>query len=107
VPRANSASTHFPRRWPFFLNSRRAKRLYQCGFCLGFGCEVKAKSSSLASMIPIAEKNRRCGNSSNSYVHQNELDACGRAVGPSIFDEKKKRSLAESESGHRLRQWRG
>src|SRR5205809_1331296 len=60
-----------------------------CGFCLGFGCEVKAKSSSLASMIPIAEKTGRCEIRPNSYVHKIELDARGRAVGAVYFDEKK------------------
>jgi len=31
-----------------------------CGFCLGFGCEVGAKSSSLATAIRMAEKTGRC-----------------------------------------------
>ena len=31
-----------------------------CGFCLAFGCEVGAKSSSLATAIRMAEKTGRC-----------------------------------------------
>lgn len=31
-----------------------------CGFCMGFGCEVNAKSSSLSTMIPQAEATGHC-----------------------------------------------
>jgi choline dehydrogenase-like flavoprotein len=31
-----------------------------CGFCLGFGCEAGAKSSTLVSMIPLAEATGHC-----------------------------------------------
>jgi len=31
-----------------------------CGFCNGFGCEVNAKSSSMATMIPLALASGRC-----------------------------------------------
>ena len=60
-----------------------------CGFCLGFGCEVGAKSSSLATAIRAAEKTGRCEIRPNSYVHRIELDAQGRATGALYFDEKK------------------
>jgi choline dehydrogenase-like flavoprotein len=60
-----------------------------CGFCLGFGCEVGAKSSSLATAIRAAEKTGRCEIRPNSYVHRIELDAQGRATGAVYFDEKK------------------
>jgi choline dehydrogenase-like flavoprotein len=59
-----------------------------CGFCLGFGCEVGAKSSSLASMIPVAEKSGRCEIRPNSYVHKIEVDEKGRATGAVYFDAK-------------------
>jgi choline dehydrogenase-like flavoprotein len=59
-----------------------------CGFCLGFGCEVGAKSSSLASMIPVAEKTGRCEIRPNSYVHKIEIDEKGRATGAVYFDAK-------------------
>jgi choline dehydrogenase-like flavoprotein len=60
-----------------------------CGFCLGFGCEVGAKSSSLATAIRMAEKTGRCEIRPNSYVHRIELDANGRAAGAVYFDEKR------------------
>jgi choline dehydrogenase-like flavoprotein len=59
-----------------------------CGFCLGFGCEVGAKSSSLSSMIPVAEKTGRCEIRPNSYVHKIEIDDNGRATGAVYFDAK-------------------
>lgn len=60
-----------------------------CGFCMGFGCEVGAKSSSLATAIRMAEKTGRCEIRPNSYVHRIELDAHGRATGAVYFDEKR------------------
>ena len=60
-----------------------------CGFCLGFGCEVGAKSSSLATAIRMAEKTGRCEIRPNSYVHRIGLDAHGRAIGAVYFDEKR------------------
>src|ERR1700675_215397 len=61
-----------------------------CGFCLAFGCEVGAKSSSLATAIRMAEKTGRCEIRPNSYVHRIELDAAGRASGAvttAVFEE--------------------
>src|SRR5215467_2293197 len=69
-----------------------------CGFCLAFGCEVKAKSSSLASMIPVAEKTGRCEIRPNSYVHKIELDSRGRTVGAVYFDSKKNVHLQRAKA---------
>jgi choline dehydrogenase-like flavoprotein len=69
-----------------------------CGFCLGFGCEVGAKSSSLASMIHVAEKTGRCEIRPNSYVHRIELDANGRATGAVYFDEKRNVHLQRAKA---------
>ena len=69
-----------------------------CGFCLGFGCEVGAKSSSLSSVIPIAERTGRCEIRPNSYVHKIELDTNGRAVGALYFDEKKNTHLQKAKA---------
>jgi choline dehydrogenase-like flavoprotein len=60
-----------------------------CGFCFGFGCEVGAKSSSLASVIPMAERTGRCEIRPNSYVYRIEVDATGRVTGAAYFDENK------------------
>src|SRR5260370_4750294 len=59
-----------------------------CGFCLAFGCEVGAKSSSLATAIRTAEKTAPCAIRPNSYVHRIEMDNNGRVTGPAYFAEK-------------------
>ena len=69
-----------------------------CGFCLGFGCEVGAKSSSLAAMIPLAERSGRCEIRPNSYVHRIEVDAGGRATGAVYFDEKRNVHLQKAKA---------
>jgi choline dehydrogenase-like flavoprotein len=60
-----------------------------CGFCLAFGCEVGAKSSSLAAAIHVAERTGRCEIRPNSYVHRIEIDSRGRATGATYFDAKR------------------
>jgi choline dehydrogenase-like flavoprotein len=70
----------------------------QCGFCLGFGCEVGAKSSSLVAAIRFAEKTGRCEIRPNSYVHRIEIDASGRAVGAVYFDEKRATHLQKAKA---------
>lgn len=50
-----------------------------CGFCLGFGCEVSAKSSTLATMIPLAEASGHCEIRPLSTVFRIETNARGRA----------------------------
>jgi choline dehydrogenase-like flavoprotein len=59
-----------------------------CGFCEWFGCEWGAKSSSLASVIPMAERTGRCEIRPNSYVKKIETDAGGRVTGVMYFDEQ-------------------
>src|SRR5215475_11857121 len=82
------------------LSQPRAGRsaCVNCGFCLGFGCEVKAKSSSLAAMIPLAEKSGKCEIRPNSYVHKIEVDEHGRATGALYFDEKKNVHLQKAKA---------
>lgn len=57
-----------------------------CGFCEAYGCEMNAKSSSLAAMIPAAEKTGRCDIRPQSYVRQIEVGKNGRATGVVYFD---------------------
>src|SRR5271165_117988 len=57
-----------------------------CGFCMGFGCEARAKSSSLYTMIPEAEATGRCEVRANSYVFRVATDSRGRATGVHYFD---------------------
>lgn len=50
-----------------------------CGFCMAFGCEAGAKSSTLASMIPRAEATGRCEIRPESTVFRMETGPDGRA----------------------------
>ncbi|HEX9692023.1 MAG TPA: GMC family oxidoreductase [Gemmatimonadales bacterium] len=60
-----------------------------CGYCSGFGCEHRAKSSTLFTTIPKAEATGRCEIRSGSYVRKIELSASGRATGVLYFDAAK------------------
>jgi len=62
----------------------------QCGQCFAFGCEVRAKSSSLVTVIPVAVATKRCEIRPNSYVRKIETDARGRATGVKYFDGDKR-----------------
>jgi len=62
----------------------------QCGFCESFGCEVRAKSSSLVTVIPKAVATGRCEIRPSSYARKIETDAKGRATGVKYFDADKK-----------------
>jgi choline dehydrogenase-like flavoprotein len=82
------------------LSQPRAGRsaCMNCGFCLGFGCEFGAKSSSLASVIPMAEETGRCEIRPNSYVHRIEMDKNGRAVGAVYFDAQRNTHLQRAKA---------
>ncbi len=69
-----------------------------CGYCMFFGCEFGAKSSSLASVIPVAEATGKCEVRPNSYARKVELDAKGRAVGVVYFDADKKEQLQRAKA---------
>jgi choline dehydrogenase-like flavoprotein len=62
----------------------------QCGFCESFGCEVDAKSSTLATMIPQAERTGRCEIRPQSYVRKIQVDRRGRVTGVVYFDRDRK-----------------
>ena len=90
------------------LSQPRAGRdsCVNCGFCLGFGCEVGAKSSSLSAMIPVAEATGRCEIRPNCYVHRVAMDKNGRATGVEYFDAKRNTHLQKAKAVI-LREWRG
>jgi len=50
-----------------------------CGFCMGFGCEVNAKSSTLAAMIPDAIASGNCEVRAECAVYEISTNAEGRA----------------------------
>jgi len=82
------------------LSQPRAGRsaCVNCGFCLGFGCEVKAKSTALSAMIPLAEATGRCEIRPNCYVRRIEVDKNGRATGAVYFDAKKNTHLQKAKA---------
>ncbi|MCK5324656.1 MAG: GMC family oxidoreductase, partial [Woeseiaceae bacterium] len=57
-----------------------------CGYCMFFGCEVGAKSSTLAAMIPLAEASGHCEIRAESAVFRIETDAKGRASEVLYYD---------------------
>ena len=71
-------------------NYRGRHGCMHCGFCEAFGCEWGAKSSTLVTMIPIAEQSGRCEVRAQSYVSQIETNALGRATGVVYFDKQKR-----------------
>ncbi len=60
-----------------------------CGFCLGFGCEYGAKSSTLFTTIPAAVATGKCEIRPDSYVSRVEINARGRVTGVKYFDAAK------------------
>jgi choline dehydrogenase-like flavoprotein len=69
-----------------------------CGRCLGFGCEVGAKSSTLASVIPLAQQTRRCEIRTHSYAFRVETNRHGRATGVAYFDEQGRQHLQKARA---------
>jgi len=69
-----------------------------CGFCLAFGCEVGAKSSSLATAVRMAENTGHVEIRPNSYVHRIELDGRGRATGAVYFDAQRSAHLQKAKA---------
>jgi choline dehydrogenase-like flavoprotein len=57
-----------------------------CGFCEGFGCEVRAKSSTLGTVIPVSERTGRCEIRPDSYTRKIQTGANGRVTGAVYFD---------------------
>jgi choline dehydrogenase-like flavoprotein len=61
-----------------------------CGFCMQFGCEVGAKSSTMAALIPVAVHTGNCEIRPESYVRKIETDANGLVTGAIYFDAAKR-----------------
>jgi choline dehydrogenase-like flavoprotein len=69
-----------------------------CGFCEFFGCEVGAKSSTLASLIPMALRTGRCELRPESYVRKIEVDKSGRVTGATYFDAQKREHFQKARA---------
>ena len=61
-----------------------------CGYCMQFGCEVGAKSSTLAALIPLAEQTGRCEIRPHSYARKIELGRDGRVTGVIYYDARRR-----------------
>jgi len=70
-----------------------------CGFCFGFGCEFGAKSSTLYTVIPVAEATGRCEIRPNSYARKIAMEErTGRAIGVVYFDDHKVEQLQRARA---------
>ena len=69
-----------------------------CGFCMGFGCEARAKSTALYTMIPAAEATGRCEVRTHSYVYEVATNEAGRATGVHYFDRDKKQRFQKARA---------
>lgn len=58
-----------------------------CGFCMGFGCEVNAKSSTLAAMIPQALASGNCELRTGATVYNVPTGEDGRVHEVQYYDE--------------------
>ena len=57
-----------------------------CGYCIGYGCEFGAKSSTLVTMIPRAVATGNCEVRAEATVYRVETDDAGRATGVLYLD---------------------
>jgi len=69
-----------------------------CGFCEYFGCEMRAKSSTLVTVIPIAEKTGRCEIRPDSYTRKIEAGGNGRVTGAIYFDANRREVFQKAKA---------
>jgi len=79
-------------------NYRNRAGCVHCGYCEFFGCEMGAKSSTLASMIPEAERTGRCEIRPESYVFEIRTDSSGRVTGVAYFDKDKRENFQKAKA---------
>ena len=79
-----------------FYNGRPACQ--HCGFCLFFMCEFRSKSTSMATMLPVAEATGRCEIRPESYVARIETNRDGRVTGVAYFDAQKRMLLQRAKA---------
>ena len=69
-----------------------------CGFCTFFMCEYRSKSTSMVTMLPLAEATGRCEIRPGSYVARIETSRDGRATGVAYFDTEKHLQLQRARA---------
>jgi choline dehydrogenase-like flavoprotein len=57
-----------------------------CGYCMGYGCEFGAKSSTLVSMIPVAQATGKCEIRAHSTVFRIVTNRAGRVSEVLYYD---------------------
>jgi choline dehydrogenase-like flavoprotein len=77
-------------------NYRNRAGCVHCGYCEQYGCEVGAKSSTLATVIPEAELTGRCEIRPESYVYEIRTNAAGRVTGVAYFDARKSENFQKA-----------
>jgi len=69
-----------------------------CGFCEDFGCEMRAKSSTLATVIPVAEHTGRCEIRADCCTRKIEIGANGRVTGAVYFDARRREMMQRAKA---------
>ena len=62
----------------------------RCAYCIGYVCEINAKSSTAVTVIPIAQKSGNYTLKTRCVVDQVVTDDRGHVIGVSYFDEEKR-----------------
>jgi gluconate 2-dehydrogenase alpha chain len=71
--------------WPDLAGNTRGDCFY-CGYCTRYGCETKAKASSLVTHIPAALATGKYDLRTGCYVYHINTDKDGKATGVSYID---------------------
>ncbi|HEX5648147.1 MAG TPA: GMC family oxidoreductase, partial [Steroidobacteraceae bacterium] len=69
-----------------------------CGFCIGYGCEMRAKSSALYTTLPEAEATGNCEIRPSSYVARIETGPAGRVTGVAYFDAQRRERFQKARA---------
>jgi choline dehydrogenase-like flavoprotein len=101
LERGARALGYHPQPSPLAINSQPYNgrpACQHCGFCMFFLCEYRAKSTSMATMLPVAEATGRCEIRSGSYVARIDTNREGRATGVMYFDREKRLQLQRAKA---------
>ena len=69
-----------------------------CGLCSGYGCHVKARSSSAVTVIPLAMETGNCEVRVRSYVREISVNNAGRVNGVTYFNADKEEVFQSAKS---------
>ncbi|HJN46105.1 MAG: glucose-methanol-choline oxidoreductase [Acidobacteria bacterium] len=69
-----------------------------CGMCSGFGCHVRARSSSAVTVLPIAVETGNCEIRARSYVREISVDDSGRVTGVIYFNAQKQEVIQKAKA---------